>query len=168
MLQLKFISKRQRKSNTRKTKSKLTNKLIKIIFIRADPLSFKITYSGGLWNNWYLFMFSPWCYWRLNDPLRYLIQSILAFVFLFCFVLFYFIFFMKTTKYSVLIAVFLSSVDGGFSLWSTWTTCSATCGTGTQSRNRTCTNPVPASNGLNCTGDYSEATSCKIASCPGK
>ncbi|CAH3028156.1 unnamed protein product [Porites evermanni] len=58
-------------------------------------------------------------------------------------------------------------VDGGFSLWSTWTTCSATCGTGTQSRNRTCTNPVPASNGLNCTGDYSEATSCKIASCPG-
>ena len=91
-------------------------------------------------------------------------SSVCSFVLL-CFVL---LFFMKTTKYSVLIAVFLSSVDGGFSLWSTWTTCSATCGTGTQSRNRTCTNPVPVSNGLNCTGNYSEATSCKIASCPGK
>ena len=110
MLQLKFISKRQRKSNTRKTKSKLTNKLIKIIFIRADPLSFKITYSGGLWNNWYLFVFSPWCYWRLNDPLRYLIQSILAFVFLFCFVLFCFVFFYENNQvFSINCRIFIVS-----------------------------------------------------------
>ena len=60
------------------------------------------------------------------------------------------------------------SVDGGFSLWSAWTDCSQTCGTGTKSRTRTCDNPVPNYNGQNCTGDYSEAISCKITSCPGK
>ena len=59
-------------------------------------------------------------------------------------------------------------VDGGFSLWSTWTTCSQTCGTGTKSRTRTCDNPVPNYNGQNCTGNFSQAISCKIESCPGK
>ncbi|CAH3196925.1 unnamed protein product, partial [Porites evermanni] len=58
-------------------------------------------------------------------------------------------------------------VNGGFSLWSAWTTCSKTCGTGTQSRSRTCTSPSPIHNGLNCTGDYTQAKSCKLSSCPG-
>ena len=63
---------------------------------------------------------------------------------------------------------FVFSVDGGFDLWSAWTTCSETCGTGTQSRSRTCTNPVPANLGQNCTGDFDQAKSCKLTSCPGK
>ena len=58
-------------------------------------------------------------------------------------------------------------VDGGFDLWSAWTTCSQTCGTGTQSRNRTCTNPIPANQGQNCSGEYDQAKSCKLTSCPG-
>ncbi|XP_068704567.1 uncharacterized protein [Montipora foliosa] len=58
-------------------------------------------------------------------------------------------------------------VNGGFSLWSTWTTCSQTCGTGTKSRSRSCDNPVPNYNGQNCTGEYAQAISCKITSCPG-
>ncbi|XP_020601762.1 uncharacterized protein LOC110040832 [Orbicella faveolata] len=58
-------------------------------------------------------------------------------------------------------------VDGGFGLWSEWTTCSQTCGTGTQSRSRTCTNPVPANQGQNCSGEYDQAKSCKLTSCPG-
>ena len=60
------------------------------------------------------------------------------------------------------------SVDGGFGLWSAWTTCSQTCGTGTKSRTRSCDSPVPNYNGQNCTGDYSQAISCKITSCPGE
>jgi len=59
-------------------------------------------------------------------------------------------------------------VNGGFSLWSAWTTCSKTCGTGSQSRRRTCSNPVPADGGQNCTGEYEQAKSCKLTSCPGK
>ena len=60
------------------------------------------------------------------------------------------------------------TVNGGFGLWSAWTTCSKTCGTGAQSRSRTCTNPVPNDGGQNCTGDYTQAKSCKLTSCPGK
>ncbi|XP_067053119.1 uncharacterized protein [Acropora muricata] len=58
-------------------------------------------------------------------------------------------------------------VDGGFGLWSAWTPCSKSCGTGVQSRSRSCTNPPPANGGLNCSGDYNKAQSCKIISCPG-
>ena len=53
-------------------------------------------------------------------------------------------------------------------MWSTWTACSQTCGTGTKSRSRSCDNPVPNYNGQNCTGEYAQAISCKITSCPGK
>lgn len=58
-------------------------------------------------------------------------------------------------------------VDGGFGLWSSWTACSKTCGTGSQSRSRPCNNPTPTGGGQNCTGDSSQAKSCKIKSCPG-
>lgn len=47
-----------------------------------------------------------------------------------------------------------------------WTYCSKTCGSGIKTRHRTCTNPVPTSNGRNCTGAYSETVSCTIAGCP--
>ncbi|XP_061197855.1 SCO-spondin-like isoform X2 [Saccostrea echinata] len=59
-----------------------------------------------------------------------------------------------------------ASVDGGFSEWSTWTQCSRTCGSGTKTRSRTCTNPVPTNNGRNCTGRYWENVPCTIAGCP--
>ena len=60
------------------------------------------------------------------------------------------------------------TVDGGFGLWSSWTACSKTCGTGSQSRSRPCNNPTPIGGGQNCTGDSSQAKSCKIKSCPGE
>ena len=47
-------------------------------------------------------------------------------------------------------------VDGGFSLWTTWTKCSEFCGTGTQKRHRTCNNPIPKCAGMEC--DASLAT----------
>ncbi|KAK6171215.1 hypothetical protein SNE40_019451 [Patella caerulea] len=64
-------------------------------------------------------------------------------------------------------------VDGGWSEFKEFgsrTTCSASCGTGTQTRtlNRTCTNPAPANGGLDCDGDLTktEVVNCNTHLCP--
>ncbi|XP_013398464.1 coadhesin-like [Lingula anatina] len=59
-------------------------------------------------------------------------------------------------------------VDGGYSQWSTWGTCSSTCGGGSQTRTRTCTNPTPAFNGNDCSGlgPNSETQQCNTQGCP--
>ncbi|EDO36308.1 predicted protein [Nematostella vectensis] len=59
-------------------------------------------------------------------------------------------------------------VTGGYTLWSSWTSCTKTCGTGMQKRSRDCTNPRPIHGGQNCTGDYVQTKSCKLKVCPGK
>ena len=62
-------------------------------------------------------------------------------------------------------ALLLISVDGG---WSEpeWSECSATCGGGTQTRTRTCTNPAPAHGGSDCQGKSSETQDCNTLPCP--
>jgi len=62
----------------------------------------------------------------------------------------------------------LAKVDGGFTLWATWSSCSVTCGDGTRSRSRTCTNPEPQHGGLDCVGDTIETDVCNDAACPSK
>ncbi|XP_061184989.1 SCO-spondin-like [Saccostrea echinata] len=57
------------------------------------------------------------------------------------------------------------AIDGGFSDWSAWDTCSATCGGGSQSRTRTCTNPAPQHGGADCSGDTSETQDCNTQAC---
>lgn len=58
------------------------------------------------------------------------------------------------------------SVDGGFSDWSQWTTCTLTCGSGTSERARSCTNPVPQHGGAPCSGTVDESKSCNTHNCP--
>ncbi|XP_078603946.1 uncharacterized protein LOC144877774 [Branchiostoma floridae x Branchiostoma japonicum] len=58
-------------------------------------------------------------------------------------------------------------IDGGWSDWSPWSDCSVTCGVGTQTRDRSCTNPAPAYGGAVCDGDAEETQECDLGlSCP--
>eukprot|EP00794_Sanderia_malayensis_P010768 gene10768-11921_t len=56
-------------------------------------------------------------------------------------------------------------VNGGWSIWSEYSPCSVTCGTGTKVRMRTCTNPVPENNGADCTGSRIETQNCDMGPC---
>ena len=57
-------------------------------------------------------------------------------------------------------------VDGGWSSYGSWGSCSVSCGGGTQTRSRTCTNPAPANGGASCSGSATESQSCNTAACP--
>merc|ERR550519_1057370 len=56
------------------------------------------------------------------------------------------------------------AVDGVLSSWSSYGGCSKQCGTGTQSRTRTCT--PPSHGGKPCSGPLSSSRTCKIRDCP--
>ncbi len=53
-------------------------------------------------------------------------------------------------------------LDGGWSSWSDYDTCTGTCpaNAGTQSRYRTCSNPAPLNGGASCNGSNIETVSC--------
>ncbi|EDO26284.1 predicted protein, partial [Nematostella vectensis] len=56
-------------------------------------------------------------------------------------------------------------VNGTWSPWTGWQSCSATCGDGVQSRTRTCNFPQDANPGSMCEGDDTEQKPCKIKRC---
>ena len=58
-------------------------------------------------------------------------------------------------------------VDGGFTDWSSYGDCSATCGGGSQKSVRSCTNPAPAHGGDDCDGDSERTRNCNEQPCPG-
>ena len=60
----------------------------------------------------------------------------------------------------------LVPVDGGWGLWSEWGECSAECGGGVQSRERSCTDPAPAHRGVECGGEGQESRECNSEQCP--
>ena len=66
--------------------------------------------------------------------------------------------------YRVLIPV--SEVDGGWSDWTSFSKCSATCGGGISTRSRSCTHPAPAYGGRSCSGDSHSSGHCNTQSCP--
>ncbi len=59
----------------------------------------------------------------------------------------------------------LAPIDGGWTPWSDWTSCSKTCGDGTSLRMRLCANPVPRNGGLACSGNGYEERSCRLRAC---
>ena len=61
-----------------------------------------------------------------------------------------------------------SVVNGGWSGWGVWSSCSEPCDAGTQGRSRSCTNPPPRNGGKSCPGAANEQRVCNTHSCPGK
>ncbi|XP_078374550.1 properdin-like isoform X2 [Oculina patagonica] len=58
-------------------------------------------------------------------------------------------------------------VNGGWTMWGNWDKCSVTCGGGTQSRSRSCTNPPVAHGGNPCVGQKEMTQDCnKDVFCP--
>ena len=64
--------------------------------------------------------------------------------------------------------VFPCPVHGNYSLWSNFSSCSKSCGNGTQIRTRNCSNPSPKHGGRNCSllGPLKEVRSCNVFPCP--
>ncbi|XP_055957003.1 coadhesin-like [Patella vulgata] len=60
----------------------------------------------------------------------------------------------------------LCQVNGNWEVWSSYGSCTVTCGGGTQTRSRTCDNPAPANGGTTCSGSATEDQSCGTAACP--
>lgn len=61
-----------------------------------------------------------------------------------------------------------AAVDGGYSDWSEFSECSATCGEGLRIRKRSCNNPEPKNGGKNCNdlGADTDTKSCNSFPCP--
>ena len=57
-------------------------------------------------------------------------------------------------------------IDGDWGAWSDWEPCTAICGTGEQSRSRSCDSPPPSGGGGDCQGDGQETRECNTHSCP--
>ena len=66
----------------------------------------------------------------------------------------------------------LSTGNAGYTQWTAWGACSRTCGFGTHTKTRSCTNPVEAFGGLNCVqqglGPNILSQACKVRDCPSK
>lgn len=59
-------------------------------------------------------------------------------------------------------------VNGGWSSWGNWTSCSKSCGSGSQQRSRSCTNPTPSFGGKSCQGESEERYICNTQPCPAR
>lgn len=58
-------------------------------------------------------------------------------------------------------------VNGDWSAWSMWGSCSVTCAQGVSQRSRVCNQPAPARGGNDCQGVSTQQQACTGAPCPG-
>ena len=72
---------------------------------------------------------------------------------------------------SSIIYISYLAVNGGYSNWTRWSNCSATCGNGVMTRSRQCNNPTPAGpDAKDCSslGPTEETRKCYLKPCHGK
>ncbi len=69
-------------------------------------------------------------------------------------------------KYFAFYLIVLLLLDGNWGAWSSLSTCTVTCGGGTQSHTRLCNNPPPSNGGAACPGSSSENAPCNLQLCP--
>ena len=65
-----------------------------------------------------------------------------------------------------MLCYFPCSGDGDWNTWGQWSMCSVSCGVGLEHRVRSCTNPVPGSDGHHCFGDSKDYRVC-FSACAG-
>lgn len=65
----------------------------------------------------------------------------------------------------VSVGQFPEKVDGGWASWSEWSTCTRTCGSGVQSAQRDCDNPLPVHRGRYCLGERRRYRVCNPSPC---
>ncbi|KAJ7385868.1 hypothetical protein OS493_013904 [Desmophyllum pertusum] len=60
-----------------------------------------------------------------------------------------------------------AEINGGYSPWGEWSTCSDTCGNGVQIRSRSCTAPPQRKGGKDCSrfGPSEETKTCNVTPC---
>ena len=64
---------------------------------------------------------------------------------------------------------FVVTVNGGFTDWTEWAPCPATCRGSVTARSRTCTNPATAHGGEDCIGELTQEKLCNShIMCPGE
>ena len=65
-----------------------------------------------------------------------------------------------------------STVNGGYTEWTLWSSCTKSCDGGSQIRTRNCTLPLPIDGGLDCAdlgiGGDEESRQCNTLVCPGE
>ncbi len=73
-----------------------------------------------------------------------------------------------SNKESICLYVISDHYNGGLTAWSTWSTCSSTCGPGKHVRTRKCQNPLPSTGGQDCpdTLPLFEVADCDAGTCP--
>ena len=81
----------------------------------------------------------------------------------------YYIYFnswLSTNSTGTVAPVAISPVDGWWSMWTAWDTCTVSCGWWTQSQSRYCNNPAPLNGWAYCIWSATATQACNTTACP--